>query len=142
MFFDKKKRLIHSVLVVEDEPLVAFDNEHFLITAGYQVVATVADFDDVLATLEHRKPDLVVADVKLPGDRDGIDVARLAKEHGIPVLFVTGHCPGNARDLAVGCLAKPYSQRDLLQSIRVVDAVLRGKAPGKLPPGLTLFGAQ
>jgi CheY-like chemotaxis protein len=142
MFFSKQNRLIHSVLVVEDEPLVAFDNEHFLGTAGYRVVATVADYDAVVSALEHEVPDLIVADIKLQGDRDGMDVARLAQERGIPVIFVTGNCPMDARDLAVGCLAKPYSQRDLLQSIRVTDAVLRGKAPVRVPPGFTVFAVR
>ena len=55
------------------------------------------------------------------------------------MLFVTGRCPGDARALAIGCLSKPYAQRDLIAAIQVVDAVLRGARRPKLPPGLTLF---
>ena len=83
--------------------------------------------------------DLVLADVNLSDGGTGLDVAHAAKEAGVPLIFVTGACPIEARVLAVGCLAKPYSQRDLLATIEVVDAVLAGRAPKRMPRGLTLF---
>lgn len=141
MFFDRIKRRIQRVLVVEDEALVAFDNEHFLTQAGYVVAGTVD-------TLAHAQPiilagdlDLVIADVNLSGVPAGIEVARLANERGIAVLFVTGACPADARHLALGCLAKPYSQRDLLTAIDILDASLDGRRVPRAPRGLTLFPA-
>ncbi|MDX3900501.1 MAG: response regulator [Sphingobium sp.] len=134
-----RERAIRTILVVEDEPLVAFDNEHMLAQAGYSVAATVDDYDHAIAAIDAGGIDLVIADISLRGDRDGIDVARYAAAAGLPVLFVTGACPVDAQALAVGCLAKPYSQRDLLLAIEVADALVRSAKPPRPPAGMRLF---
>lgn len=135
----KRRKAIRTVLVVEDEPLVAFDNEHALAQAGYRIAATVDDHDHAVRVMDEGGVDLVIADVAIHGEKSGIDVARHAGLYGLPVLFVTGHCPAEARTLAIGCLAKPYGPRDLVAAIGVVDALLRGARRPKLPPGLNLF---
>lgn len=137
-----RRKAIRTVLVVEDEPLVAFDNEHALEQAGYRIAATVDDHDHAVRVMDGGGVDLVIADVALHGEKNGIDVARHAAGQGLPVLFVTGRCPIDARALAVGCLAKPYAPRDLIAAIGVVDAVLRGARPPKLPHGLSLFAPE
>jgi CheY-like chemotaxis protein len=90
MLFGKPKRIVKRILIVEDEPLTAFDNETMLEELGYTVVATHDRVKDALATLAREKVDLIMSDVKLAGDRSGIDLARIAKEKAIPVLFATG----------------------------------------------------
>lgn len=137
-----RRKAIRTILVVEDEPLVAFDNEHALEQAGYAIAATVDDHDHAVAVIDGGGVDLVIADVALRGDKSGIDVARHARSKGLPVLFVTGHCPIDARELAVGCLAKPYAPRDLIAAIGVVDAVIRDARRPRLPTGLSLFDAN
>ncbi|EQA97692.1 response regulator [Sphingobium baderi] len=132
-------RAIRTVLVVEDEPLVAFDNEHALRQAGYRIAATVDDYDHAVRVMDGEDVDLVIADVTLHGEKTGIDVARRAHERGVPVLFVTGACPAHVRHLAVGCLAKPHDPRALVASIRTIDRVLRGRGATRLPLGLRLF---
>ena len=148
MFFglvkgDAKPRLqgkaIRSVLIVEDEPLIAFDNEHVLEQAGYRVAATVEDYDHAVSVIEEDEVDLVIADITLHGDKTGIDVARHAHEKGLAVLFVTGACPVDAHEMAVGCLSKPYLPRDLLGSISAIEALMRGDEPARLPQRLRLF---
>lgn len=137
--FGRKKRQIERVLVVEDEPLVAFDNEHFLRDEGFEIVATVDRVADAIAVISDGVPlDLVLVDIKL-ADGSGLDVARVAKERGIAALFVTGSCPEGGREVAAGCLAKPYAQRDLLDSINAIDAAMTGRHPRRLPQGFTLF---
>ncbi|WP_156678658.1 response regulator [Sphingomonas profundi] len=140
MLFGRRSSRLKRILVVEDEPLVAFDNEHLLSDAGYTVVATVDRVADAVAVILADGLDLVLADVRLSGDGDGLDVARAAKTKGIPLLFVTGSCPEDAQALAIGRLAKPYSARDLLGAIEAVDATLAGRKVKRMPPGLTLFG--
>ena len=137
MFFGRKKRHIVRLLVVEDEPLVAFDNEYSLSDAGFTVVATVARADAAIAALKDGV-DLVVSDVQLD-EGSGLDVARAAQAAGIPVLFVSGAMPAEAQSLAAGCLAKPYAPRDLVAAIRAIDTALAGGKVGRLPGGLTLF---
>lgn len=134
-----RQRAIRTILIVEDEALVAFDNEHVLAQAGYDVAATVDGYDHAIAAIDAGGIDLVIADVKLRGEGDGVDVARYAHAVAIPVLFVSGTCPVDAKALAVGCLAKPYSQRDLLLAIEVVDALMRSARRPRLPAGMKLF---
>ena len=139
MLFGKKKRLIVRLLVVEDEPLIAFDTEYFLTESKFTVVATVDRVSDALAVIESGSAiDLVLADVSL-SDGSGLDVARAALAKGVPVLFVTGNCPIEATTLAAGCLSKPYSQRDLLGAIAAIEAQIGGVVPKRLPAGFRLF---
>lgn len=139
MLFSKRERAIRRIMVVEDEPLVAFDNEHLLGEAGYEVVATVDNLEDALKTIEESELDLVLSDIKLRGEGDGVDVARAAAAKDVPVLFVTGNCPMEARSLAVGCLAKPYSDKVLKAALDALDAKLQGKPVKKIPAGLSLY---
>ncbi len=131
---------IRRILIVEDDALIAFDNEHALSDAGFSVVATVDNASDALRLIARGGIDLVMSDVNLRGEGDGVDVARAARDAGIVLLFVSGHCPADAHGLAIGCLAKPYTQRDLLGSIEAVVAAQAGHRAGHLPRALTLFG--
>ena len=139
MLFGKPKRIVKRILVVEDEPLTAFDNETMLEEAGYTVVATHDRVADAVATLDRERVDLIMSDVRLTGERSGIDLARIARERGIPVLFATGNAPDNASELVIGCLMKPYNDRILKAALVAVDQHLAGEKV-KPPRGLILDG--
>ena len=143
MVFGSRKRVISRLLIVEDEPLVAFDNEHSLIEEGFHVVATVDRVADALAVLASEAVvDLVLADIAL-ADGSGIDVARAAHAKGVAVIFCTGDCSEEGKAYARGCLSKPYSPADLLAAIAAVDGQLQGrKRPRRLPRGFSLFGQE
>jgi len=141
MLFGKRKRIVKRILVIEDEPLTAFDNEVMLRDAGYDVVATHDDFEEAVAALDRETVDLILSDVRLRGKRTGIQLAEEARKRGVPLLFVTGHPPDNARDLAIGCLMKPYSERQLKQALDAIDQHLAGKQP-KLPKGLEIYAPR
>ena len=138
MLFGKRKRIVKRILVIEDEPLTAFDNEVMIKDAGYEVVATHDDFEEAVAELERADVDLILSDVRLRGKRTGIELAKEAKRRGVPLLFVTGHPPDDAADLAIGCLHKPYTERQLKKALDAIDQHLAGKQP-KLPKGLELY---
>lgn len=138
MFFGKKKRTIVRLLVVEDEPLVAFDTEHLLAEQDYHIVATVDRVASALTLIEDEAIDLVLVDVQL-ADGSGIDVARAASGRGVPVIFVTGNFPADAEPFGLGCLSKPYQQRDLLDAIEAIDAKVSGRKMGRLPSGFRVF---
>ncbi|WP_293971727.1 response regulator [Sphingomonas sp.] len=140
--FGKREKVvsrINRILIVEDEPLVAFDNEYVLQDAGYLVVGSVDTVEVAIETIHAGQPHLVLSDIRLSAGGTGLDVAQAAREAGVPVIFVTGHCPTEAKALAVGCLAKPYTQRDLLAAIDAVDAKIGGRNPKRMPRGFTLF---
>ncbi|HYI64246.1 MAG TPA: response regulator [Allosphingosinicella sp.] len=139
MLFGKRERRIRRILIVEDEPLVAFDNENMLQDAGYEVVATVDSFAAAASAIESEEIDLVLTDISLSGDGDGIDVARVAGAKGVAVLFVTGNSGDEMKALALGCLTKPYSERVLLGALDAVDGHLQGRKLKKLPEQLTFY---
>ena len=142
MLFGKRKRIVKRILIVEDEPLIAFDNEVMLGDAGYEVVATLDGFDEAIALLAREQVDLILSDVRLQGRRTGIDLARAAKKRGVPVLFASGHKPpDDAPEFALGCLMKPYSERQLRLALESVDRCLAGKKV-KPPKGLHFFAVE
>jgi two-component system, response regulator PdtaR len=138
MLFGRRKQLVKRILIVEDEPLTAFENENVLGDAGYVVVATVDDLEEALAVLDREEVHLVLSDVRLREDQTGIHLARAARERGVPTLFATGHTDPEACEIAVGCLMKPYTERQLCKAIESVDRHLQGEKV-KPPKGLELF---
>jgi CheY-like chemotaxis protein len=138
MLFGKRKRIVNRILIVEDEPLTAFDNENLIGDAGYEVVATLDRFADAIEILDREQVDLILCDVRLTGERTGIDLAREARKRGIPVLFVTGDAPDNSSELVVGVLMKPYNDRTLKAALTAVDCYLAGEKT-RPPKGLTLY---
>jgi CheY-like chemotaxis protein len=142
MLFGKRKRVVKRIVIVEDEPLTAFDNEVMLSDLGYEVVATLDSFDEAMALLDSEDVDLVLSDFRISGKRSGLDLARAAKNRGIPVLFSTGHkLPAEAKAVALGCLTKPYTERQLKNALAAVERVLSGE---KVKPqkGLELYPAE
>ena len=139
MLFGKRKRVVKRILIVEDEPLTAFDNEVTLSDLGYDVVDTLDNFEQAIILLDREDVDLVLSDLRLSGKRSGLDLAEAAKARGIPVLFSTGHkLPEEAKALAVGCLRKPYTERQLKNALEAVDRLLGGETV-KAPKGLDLY---
>ena len=142
MLFGKAKRIVKRILIVEDEPLTAFDNEVTIASFGYEVVATLDTFASATALLDREPIDLILSDVNLSGERSGIDLARAAKERGVPVLFSTGNqLPAEAASIAVGCLSKPYSERQLRDALDSVDRLLSGETVTPTR-GLELYNPQ
>jgi len=140
MLFGKRKQVVKRILIVEDEPLTAFDNENILGDAGYEIVATTDKFDHALEIIEREPVDLILSDIRLRSHKNGIELAHAAKKHGIPTLFATGHAYPGAAQIAVGCLHKPYTERQLMKAIECVDQHLQGQDV-KRPKGLELFVA-
>ncbi len=138
MLFGRRKSVVKRILIVEDEPLTAFDNENLLGDAGYEIVGTVDDFEEALQVLDREQVDLILSDVRLRSQQTGIDLAREAKARGIPTLFATGHPYPGAESIAVGCLTKPYSDRQLKSAIQAVDRHLQRQKVKPLK-GLELF---
>ena len=141
MLFGRRKQVVKRILIVEDEPLTAFDNENMLGDAGYVIVATVDDLDEALDVLGREEVHLVLSDVRLRSEKTGIDLAHAARKKGVPTLFATGHSYAGAAEIAVGCLMKPYSERQLRLALESVDRFLAGKKV-KPPKGLHFFAVE
>lgn len=139
MLFGRRATKIKRILIVEDEPLIAFDTEHALADFGYQVVATVDSVEGALDVIAKGRLDLALVDLGLTDGGNGVEVAAAARAAGKHVLFVTGRCPKGAESLGIGCLEKPFTHRDLKAAIEAIEELLARGSVNKLPHGLTLY---
>ena len=139
MLFGKKRKKIRRILIVEDEPLIAFDTEHALVESGYEIVATVDSVAAAMETVAEHSIDLALVDLGLTDGGNGVEVAAAARREGVHVLFVTGRCPRGAESLGIGCLEKPFSQKDLRAAIEAIETLLARGSVKKVPPGLILY---
>jgi CheY-like chemotaxis protein len=116
------------ILVVEDDWFVAIENEAALRDAEFEVVGVAMDAREALKLIDTTQPDLVLMDIRLPGDLDGVQIAELVRQrYNIPSLFVTAHSDAAMRRRGeaakpVGWLIKPFSS---VQLVRAVQAALK-----------------
>ena len=114
-----------SILIVEDEGLIARDLETRIRKAGYDVAGIVDSGEAVLKATDECCPDLVLMDIRLRGEMDGIEAARqLQLRHDIPVIYLTAHTDRETLNRAkitgpFGYLAKPVSAATLPTSIEL-----------------------
>jgi two-component system cell cycle sensor histidine kinase/response regulator CckA len=120
------------ILIVEDETIVAMDLAAGLRRVGYEVVATVRTGEDAIASTRRLEPDLVLMDIRLKGEMDGIQAATIIREQQrIPVVFLTAHADQQtverSQDAApYGYLVKPFDEA-VLQRVMAV-ALTRARA--------------
>lgn len=113
----------HRLLVVEDQFFIASEIEHWLRSAGHEVVGIATTADEAVALAISDKPDLIIMDIRIDGPRDGIDAANeIFFKTGIRCLFVTAHGNGQHQSRAapaqpLGWLIKPFGQSGFLASL-------------------------
>ncbi len=114
-----------SVLIVEDEWMVAWDLERSLKEMGYQVVATVDSSHEALRVAAERRPDVALMDIRINGDSDGITTAAaLSQQFGVPVVYLTAYTDDAtlsraAQTQAYGYVVKPFTSREVRSAIEV-----------------------
>jgi len=112
-----------SILIVEDEIILANDLEARLINFGYRVVGIACSGPSAIAAAEQFLPDLILMDIHLSGKMDGIGAAmEIRKTHDIPVIFLSAYAdePTRLRAQALGThafLSKLTTDLDLLAAI-------------------------
>jgi CheY-like chemotaxis protein len=81
-----------KVLIVEDELIIAEDLRKRLTFLGFNVIGIATTGEDAVARVEETGPDLVLMDISLRGEMDGVEAAKLIQERtGTPIVYVTGH---------------------------------------------------
>ncbi len=114
-----------SILVVEDERIVARDLQFTLEAQGYLVTGVAASSDEAIASASQRCPDLVLMDVHIKGNLDGIETARLLRDRfRVPVVYLTAYADAETVDRAktthpYGYLIKPFNERELRSAIEI-----------------------
>ena len=116
------------ILVVEDEWLVAQGLKVNLTDMGHEVTGLAATGEEALKLVEERRPDLVLMDIMLKGDMDGIAAAaKLRRGYEVPVVFLTAcaDLPTLGRAKLVepfGYILKPFEVRELRSAIEIARA--------------------
>ena len=114
-----------SILVVEDELIVALEIKKTLIKLGYHVAGTEKDGQSAIETVGKTRPDLILMDIRLKGEMDGIEAAqRIRALYQTPVIFLTAHSDEDTLSRALkthpcGYLVKPFRERELYQAIEM-----------------------
>jgi PAS domain S-box-containing protein len=117
-----------GILVVEDEGIIALEIAQTLRDLGYVVAGTADDCDGAVALARAERPDLVLMDVMLKGEDDGIEAARrIRAERDVPVVFLTAYSDSEtlarAREVApYGFLVKPFRADELRAALDVAFA--------------------
>ncbi len=128
-----------SVLIVEDEWIVARGVQQTLETAGFVVSNVAASAAEALSAVAQARPDLALVDIVIQGPVDGVDLAcQLRELHDIPSVFLTAHADQHTMQRALraaplGYVVKPFQETQLLSSVRVAAAALNGAAVSVRP---------
>lgn len=108
-----------SILIVEDEAISVLLLKDGLSAEGFEVCATAATGRDAIAAAETRRPDLIIMDVGLAGEMDGLEASALIRlKCGAPIIFITGYTSEElmvkARDIEpLAFLSKPVEMDEL-----------------------------
>ena len=138
-----------KILIVEDQLVIAADWEARLLELGYQVVGTAPNSRDAMELFNRHTPDLVIMDIDLRSQPDGIETARLMRlQRPVPIIFLTGnsdnfHFKKASRVRPNAFLSKPIRTKDLRYAIELalpdnVQAPLNSSKEHKATPAVTL----
>jgi two-component system cell cycle sensor histidine kinase/response regulator CckA len=113
-----------NVFIVEDEAVVAMDLESRLRKLGYEFSGCAASGEEAIRRIEESQPDVVLMDIRLEGELDGIEVAAAIRRLDIPVVFVTAFSDEGTLQRArmtqpYGYVLKPFEERELRISIEI-----------------------
>ena len=109
-----------DILIIEDEPLTAFDLEDLVEVMGHRVIGIARTHEQALTLAQKRRPDLILSDIQLANGSTGIDaVNALLRNFDAPVIFVTGHAKlllSGTKPEPTFLIAKPYSP-DMVRAV-------------------------
>ena len=114
------------ILVVEDERIIAMDIQDRLRRWGYDVPEIAASGEEALRKTERIQPNLVLMDIKLQGNMDGIEAAKeIQKRFSIPIIYVTAYADETTMSRVkatepCGIILKPFGERELNSTIETV----------------------
>lgn len=113
------------IMVVEDEAITVKDLQMTLQELGYEVPAVASTEKEAVQKAEEHKPDLVLMDIALDGEMDGIKAAdQIRKRFDIPVVYLTAHADERTLESAkvtepFGYIVKPFNDKELLSNIEM-----------------------
>lgn len=128
----------YKILIVEDEMIIAANISMQLKNLGYQVTAIIPRGEEVLPSIENNLPDVILMDINLKGDLDGIDVVHaIQKKYTIPVIYLTANADEMSFNRAkqtnpYAFISKPFKKIDLQYALELT--VQRMKEEEEIAP--------
>ncbi|MEO5775697.1 MAG: LytTR family transcriptional regulator DNA-binding domain-containing protein [Flavobacterium sp.] len=122
---------IYKVLIVEDEMIIAANISMQLSNLGYIVTGIIPRGEEVLGHIEHNLPDIILMDINLKGDLDGIEIATIVQlKYKIPIIFLTANADEAHFNRAkatnpYGFISKPFKKLDLHRTIELTVIRIR-----------------
>jgi PAS domain S-box-containing protein len=114
-----------SILIVEDEGIIAHNIQELLTSLGYDAFAIAASADEAVARASERCPDAVLMDVHIKGKLDGIETAAIVHDRfDVPIIYLTAHADEATLERAkktepFGYLVKPVKAAELRSAIEI-----------------------
>jgi DNA-binding NarL/FixJ family response regulator len=114
-----------TVMIVEDESILAMYVEYRLKKKGFSVLEPVATGEDAIALAQVSKPDVIIMDIRLAGNIDGIEASKeICKCYHCNIIFATGYSDDNIRSKAMSLkplayLIKPYQMKELISLVDI-----------------------
>ncbi|MFZ0452890.1 MAG: response regulator [Ignavibacteriaceae bacterium] len=114
-----------NILIVEDEQVIAMDLKKTISNFGYNVLSTVSSGEEALDFMAASKPNLVIMDILLAGDLNGIETGVIVSErYNIPIIYITAY----AKEILLRSkitesstfLVKPFNESELQKKIEDV----------------------
>jgi len=132
-----------KILLVEDDTHLATTVKYLIEdNPRYRVVAIAEDADSAVCAAERHNPHLALVDLHLARGTTGFSAAVRLHDLDVPCLFVSGRAPQFAMpDLALGCLAKPFTAEDVHRALALAEDKLRGREAlrSRLPSNLMVY---
>ncbi len=114
-----------KILIVEDESPIAESLNEILEVLEHEVVGIASSYEEAIDLLKGSKPDLVLLDIQLKGDKTGLDVAETINEQfSVPYIFTTAFADKDTIEQAselgpYGYIVKPYGMKDINPAIEI-----------------------
>ena len=132
-----------TVLIAEDDLMIAGMTETILVDAGYQVFGIGRSVRETVGLALCHKPDLAIIDLRLADGESGTEIApQLTGIGRLGVLYASGNVSPHSLASAIGdaCLVKPFGPNDLLRSLKIVsEIVATGSTQQPFPRGFKLL---
>jgi two-component system response regulator LytT len=126
-----------KILIVEDELIIAEDIRMELENLGYEVIGITTNYDEALDMFNLHHPDVLLIDILIAGEKDGIDLARtIRKQEDVPLIFLTSHADKRTVERAKqvkpdAYLVKPFERADLFAAIEIAFFNYVNKKPAE-----------
>ncbi len=116
-----------SILIVEDESVVALEIEDFMRSKGFSIVDVVDNYDDAMTAIENKQVDILLCDINIKGIKNGIELVRdIKRKQETNVIYLTAFADEKTISEAIdtepcGYLTKPFKREELYAAVQLAS---------------------